>query len=30
MNLDDLRRLREIASRELAMRSEHRRFRIVV
>lgn len=30
MNLDDLRRLREVAARELAMRSEHRRFRVVV
>ncbi|MBI2302900.1 MAG: (2Fe-2S) ferredoxin domain-containing protein [Armatimonadetes bacterium] len=30
MNLDDLRRLREKAARELALRSEHRRFRVVV
>lgn len=30
MNLDDLRRIREKAARELALRTEHRRFRIVV
>ncbi len=30
MNLDDLRRIREKAQSELAMRSEHQRFRIVV
>ena len=30
MNLDDLRRLRDKAARELALRTEHRRFRVVV
>lgn len=30
MNLDDLRRIRDKARRELANRSEHRRFRLVV
>jgi len=30
MNLDDLRRIREKAQSELAMRSEHQRFRLVV
>jgi NADP-reducing hydrogenase subunit HndB len=30
MNLDDLRRLRDKAKREVAMRSEHGRFRVVV
>ncbi|NUP98509.1 MAG: (2Fe-2S) ferredoxin domain-containing protein [Armatimonadetes bacterium] len=30
MNLEDLRRLREQAQRELSMRSEHRRFKVVI
>lgn len=30
MNLEELRRLREKAAREIALRSEHQRFRLVV